>query len=99
MAVLFSPEQFERFEQQAKERLGAVTEQLWNENANKDPDEVYRNVTAAVEEVRQKRSDEQRSVQGGSGYEPGGQRRDEPAWQPGCGDSRLVCRALSRRDV
>ena len=76
MAVLISPEQFERFEQQAKERLGAVTEQLWSENAEKDPDDVYRDVTAAVEEVRQKRYDEQRTVQGRAGHEPGGQRRD-----------------------
>ena len=98
MAVLIGPEQFERFEQQANERLGAVTEQIWKENADEDSDEVYRDVTAAAEEVRQRRYDEQRS-EDAAGREPGGQRRDEPAWQPGCGDSRLVCRALSRRDV
>lgn len=48
----FSPELFERFEQQTRERLAAVVEDIRERNKEKDPNDVYRDVTAVVEEVR-----------------------------------------------
>lgn len=55
VAVLISPEQWDRFQQQSKERFFAVVDQLHRDNADKDPEEVYRDVTAVVAEVRQER--------------------------------------------
>lgn len=60
VAVIISPEQYDRFEHVARERLAQITEQLWRKNAEKDPEEVYREVTAAVEEVRQQPDEHER---------------------------------------
>lgn len=55
VAVLISPDQWDRVQQQSKERFFAVVDQLRRDNADKDPEEVYRDVTSVVEEVRQER--------------------------------------------
>lgn len=52
VAVIISPEQFERFEQLSRDRYAAIIEEIWKRNEDKDPEEVYRHVTEVVEEVR-----------------------------------------------
>jgi prevent-host-death family protein len=56
-AVVISPEQYERYEQQVMERFERALDELHRRNADKDPDEVLRDVTEIVEEVRQERYD------------------------------------------
>src|SRR4051794_36723894 len=52
-AVLISPEDFERFKLIAKERLSDTVRAVRQDNEGVDPDEVLRDVTEAVEAVRQ----------------------------------------------
>jgi prevent-host-death family protein len=52
MAVLISPEQYERYERQVMERFGQVLNELHTVNANTDPDEIQHDIDEAVEEVR-----------------------------------------------
>jgi prevent-host-death family protein len=51
VAVLISPEDFELL-QQERERRFAVIDRIQERNADFDPEEVLRDVTAVVEEVR-----------------------------------------------
>jgi hypothetical protein len=46
-------------------RFWQAVEELWALNADKDPDEVYRDVTEAVEEVRQEQYERKLRAQGG----------------------------------
>ena len=55
VAVLISPEQWERYQQQTKERLFEAIDRLQERNRDTDPEEVERDVTEAVEEVRRER--------------------------------------------
>ena len=55
LAVLITPEQWERYQKLSKEDFFRVVDDLRRENQDKDPEEVYREVTAVVEEVRQQR--------------------------------------------
>jgi PHD/YefM family antitoxin component YafN of YafNO toxin-antitoxin module len=57
-AVMISPDEYERFRREQLERDWAVIQQVQERNADKDPDEVLRDVTAVVEEVRQELYDE-----------------------------------------
>ncbi len=57
MAVVISPEQYEQFREQAKRDLFATMRDIQERNKDADPDEVYRDVTAALEEVRQEEYD------------------------------------------
>jgi prevent-host-death family protein len=52
-AVMISPEDFERFQQLAKEQLFDTVREIHQDNKDADPDEVLRDVTEAVEAVRQ----------------------------------------------
>ena len=52
-AVLISPEDFERFQLIAKERLSETVKAIRQDNEGVNPDEVLRDVTEAVEAVRQ----------------------------------------------
>jgi prevent-host-death family protein len=52
MAVLISPEQYERYEQQVMERFGQVVDELQQHNANADPEEIQRDIDEALTEVR-----------------------------------------------
>lgn len=57
IAVLITPEEFERYQiMEAYNR--AVIEQVATRNADKDPEEVFADVTAEVEAVRQELYDE-----------------------------------------
>ena len=53
-AVMISPELFENLQMEEKADW-AILDRLAERNADKDPDEVLRDVTAVVEEVRQER--------------------------------------------
>lgn len=62
-AVLISPEQWEQIRQDQIERGWAAVDAIHERNRDGDPDEVYRDVTAAVEQVRQERYDSERADQ------------------------------------
>lgn len=55
VAVVVSPEQFERYERQINEGFREAVGEIRRRNAGKDPDAVLRNVTEIVEEVRRER--------------------------------------------
>ena len=57
MAVVISPADFDQYQKLAKDRFFEVVYQIQERNSDKDPDEVYRDVTEAVEEVRQEAYD------------------------------------------
>lgn len=46
-------------------RFWQALERIWARNADKDPDEVLRDVTEAVEEVRQEQYEQKLRAQGG----------------------------------
>jgi hypothetical protein len=46
-------------------RFWRAVEEIWAKNADKDPDEVLRDVTEVVEEVRQERYEQKLRAQGG----------------------------------
>jgi prevent-host-death family protein len=52
-AVIISPEQYEAYQKAAKEKLFAVVEKIQSRNAQYSEEEVMKDVTEAVEEVRQ----------------------------------------------
>ena len=64
VAVLISPEQWERYQQQTKERLFEAIDRLQERNRDVDPAEVERDVTEAVEEVRRERYERQQPTTG-----------------------------------
>jgi prevent-host-death family protein len=60
VAVVVSPLQYRQLEK-IKADGWAVIEELRDRNAGKDPDEVYREVTKIVEEVRQEMYDKEQN--------------------------------------
>lgn len=55
VAVVISPQQWEDYQQCVKDRFFAAVDRLQERNRDKDPEEVERVVTEAVEEVRRER--------------------------------------------
>jgi prevent-host-death family protein len=55
VAVVVNPADFEEYKQLAKERFFQTVREIQERNSDEDPDEVLRDVTEAVEEVRQER--------------------------------------------
>src|SRR5215207_8005246 len=55
MAVLISPEQWQRYQDQARRRFFEAVDELQERNRDADPAEVERDVAEAVEEVRRER--------------------------------------------
>jgi len=55
VAVVVSPEQFERYERQINEGFREAVDEIRSRNAGKDPDAVLRDVTEIAEEVRRER--------------------------------------------
>ena len=53
MAVLISPEQYERYQRDVMERFRQTVDELHQLNADLDPEEGMREVSQVVEEVRQ----------------------------------------------
>jgi prevent-host-death family protein len=56
-AVVINPEEYERYQQIAKQRLFSLVEEIRKENRDRDPDEVMADVTAELEVVRHDRRD------------------------------------------
>jgi len=52
MAVLISPEQYERYERQAMARFGQILDELHDANATAGPDQVQHDVEQAIAELR-----------------------------------------------
>jgi hypothetical protein len=59
------PELTAEQQEKGKQRFWKAVEQIRARNADRDPDEVYREVTEIVEEVRQERYERARRAQGG----------------------------------
>ncbi len=57
VAVVISPEQFDA-QERARERAWAAIDEIRAENAHLDPDEVYREITDIVEDVRRETREE-----------------------------------------
>ncbi len=55
MAVLISPEQWERYQQQVKDRFFEAVDRIQERNRDEAPEEVEREVTRVAEEVRRER--------------------------------------------
>jgi prevent-host-death family protein len=55
MAVMVSPEQYEALRRQVMDRFREAMDELQRRNADKDPAEIEREITALVEEVRSER--------------------------------------------
>lgn len=55
VAVLISPDQYQRLQEQEKGRFFEAVHELQQRNEDKDPDEILRDVTSLVEEVRRER--------------------------------------------
>ena len=53
VAVLISPDQYEHYQDLARRDFFALVAEIHRRNEDEDPDEVLREVTAIVEEVRQ----------------------------------------------
>jgi len=64
VAVVISTEDYERL-QKEQERAWAVVDTARERNADKDPEEVLRDVTADVEAVRREMYEEKGSAKGG----------------------------------
>ncbi|MCL5957731.1 MAG: type II toxin-antitoxin system Phd/YefM family antitoxin [Chloroflexi bacterium] len=58
-AVVINPEDFQKL-QKEQERAWTVVDRVRNRNADRDPDEVLRDVTAEVEAVRQEMYEEEK---------------------------------------
>lgn len=54
-AVIMSPDEYAKYKEMAKKALFATVANIQAKNENADPDEVMRDVTQVVEEVRQER--------------------------------------------
>ncbi len=55
VAVVISLEQYEQYDRLSREELARLVEELRQRNEDKDPDQVYRDVKAVVDEVRRER--------------------------------------------
>jgi prevent-host-death family protein len=67
VAVIISPKEFERIQQEREEcrrRGWEAVRRVQEANRDKDPDEVYRDVTAVVEQVRRERHEKERAAGG-----------------------------------
>lgn len=53
VAAILTPAQFEQWQRWVMQQFNKARKELQRRNADKDPDEVYRDITAMVEEVRQ----------------------------------------------
>jgi len=65
-AELIRAEQREQVRRDRIERGWATVDPIHERNRDADPDEVYRDVTAVVEQVRQERYDRERVDQSGT---------------------------------
>ena len=61
-AVVINPDEYEALKQATKERFFEIVDGIRAANKDADPDQVLKEVTKAVEEVRQRRYEEKRQV-------------------------------------
>lgn len=66
MAVLFSPEQWDRYQQQIMDEFFQAIDELQERNRDAAPDKVERVVTAAVEEARRRRYEQRQHTRRGA---------------------------------
>jgi prevent-host-death family protein len=66
MAVLISPEQYERYQQDVMERFRQTVDELQRLNADIDPQEGMREVDELVEEVRQELYEREQQADSGN---------------------------------
>jgi len=59
-AVVISPEDFEKYKKVAKDRFFQMVDEIQKDNRGVDPDEVLREVTSVVEQVRQENYDKEK---------------------------------------
>jgi prevent-host-death family protein len=52
VAVVISPDDYERYRQSEKERLFQIVHEIQERNRDKDPQEIEADIAATVEEVR-----------------------------------------------
>lgn len=64
VAVVISPEQYKQLEKIRQEGF-AVIDEIRARNADNDPDEVYKDVTAIVEGVRQEMYEKEKKIDKG----------------------------------
>jgi prevent-host-death family protein len=62
VAVLISPQQWEKLRQVIRDEAWETIERVAERNADKDPDEIYQFVTEIVEEVRQERYEKEQAA-------------------------------------
>ena len=62
VAVVISPDQYERYREAARGRFFQTVDQIRADNAAEDPDQIYDDVTTVVEQVRQEQYDRERRV-------------------------------------
>ncbi len=62
VAAILTPAQFEEWQAYVKAAFDEAVKRLQERNADKDPDEVYRDITAMVEEVRQERYEREQAA-------------------------------------
>jgi PHD/YefM family antitoxin component YafN of YafNO toxin-antitoxin module len=62
VAVVMNPEEYERSLRSERERLWEMIERVKDRNADKDPDEMQRDIDRAVEEVRREQDAERRTA-------------------------------------
>ncbi len=66
VAVVINPQDFEVLRKQKQDEAWAAVEEVRQRNADKDPDEVLRDVTAETEAVRQEMYEEEQRT--GTGH-------------------------------
>lgn len=65
-AVVISPESFERYKKAMKEEFFKIVDEIQSRNAHFTEDEVMKDITQAVEEVRQELYDKAKKAEGSS---------------------------------
>lgn len=64
--VMMSPDEYERYKKVVDKQFWKTAKEIQAKNADKDLDEVYRDVTEVVEEVRKQRYEREQKTKGRS---------------------------------
>ena len=62
--VMMSPDEYERYKKVVDKEFWKTVEEIQAKNADKDPDDIYREVTKVVEEVRRERYEREQKSKG-----------------------------------
>jgi len=67
VGAVLGAKDWQQFDEDTRRRLKEIIDEIRRDNADRDPDEIYAEITQIVEEVRQERYDQQRrQAAGGS---------------------------------